>query len=93
MSPAELIGAQALHNILGIKALMKLEQLQEISVLDAEVRSVTCPVLLELICEALTSSGEKPKGLWAFGKGPTSQECCSSVCRSPVKIRGPRSGA
>lgn len=44
-------------------SLMKTEQQGERSVLDAKYEGLMCPALVELVCEALGSSGEHPMGV------------------------------
>lgn len=88
MRPAELIGVQVLGDILGIKKFMSLEQNHEPNVLDANMKGMTSPPLVELISEALRSSGERPQGLGGQPWATLQQECCSSTLSSLFEPQG-----
>ena len=52
---------QTLQDMMKISFLTGMEQLHDPNVLDAKVKSEMCPALVELVCEALKSSGSQPK--------------------------------
>ena len=72
-----------------IKKLLSGEQLGTPEVLDAEAEALRCPALVELVCEALRSSG----GEHGAVKACCIAHCCgalrSSVCGRLFRAPGP----
>ena len=90
MRPAVLIRVQVLGDILGIKKFMSFEQHHEPNVLDANMKGMTSLPLVELICEALRSSGEWAQGLGGLPWASSPQECCSNTLSSLFEPQGPQ---
>ena len=88
MRPAELIGVQVLGDILGIKKFMSFEQHHEPKVLDANMKGMMSPPLVELISEALRSSGERAQGLGGLPWAILPQECYSNTLCSLFEPQG-----
>ena len=55
--------AQTLRDTVWIRSLIREEQLSEHDVQAAKVEGLTCPALVELVCEALGGSGTEPMRL------------------------------
>ena len=80
LRPLAVLCAQTLADLNRMESQMRPEQLNDPSVLDAKADYELCPAVVELVCEALGSSGAKPKGVFTCLSNEPLLDPSSSTC-------------